>query len=163
MTENVCQQAFVGLGQHQLVEAWELSFPNLGVQDDHWSFGVRRGELVVAFEEEGLGTVGKDRRKKRRERRIWLDFHMKADGSFAGKRAPWVGESAPVGWSAWRSARGVGGYRAGAVSSRAARPAASHAFSPWTLKNAEQPPGGGSLDAIYGSTQQTGGLHTHTH
>ena len=59
---------------------------------------------------------------------------------------------------------GVGGYRAGAVSSRAARPAASHAFSPWTLKNAEQPAGGGSLDAIYGGgrSRQAGYTHIHT-
>lgn len=39
-------------------------------------------------------------------------------------------------------------YRSGAVFSKAAKPSALHVFSPWTLKKAGQPDGGGSLDAI---------------
>lgn len=45
-------------------------------------------------------------------------------------------------------------YLSGAVFSSAAKLSASHVFSPWTLKNAEHPEGGGSLDAIWKQEQQ---------
>lgn len=45
-------------------------------------------------------------------------------------------------------------YLWGAVFSSDARLSASHVFSPWTLKNAEHPEGGGSLDAIWKQGRQ---------
>lgn len=45
-------------------------------------------------------------------------------------------------------------YLSGAVSSSAAKLSVSHVFSPWTLKKAEQPEGGGSLDAILKDEEQ---------
>lgn len=45
-------------------------------------------------------------------------------------------------------------YLRDAVFSSDARLSASHVFSPWTLKNAEHPEGGGSLDAIWKQVRQ---------
>ena len=60
MAEDVQRPSSVGLGRRRLMEAAERRRADLLVQDDHRGVRVGPGILVIALEEEGLGS-GRDR------------------------------------------------------------------------------------------------------
>ena len=64
MAEDVQRPSTVGLGRRRPMEAAERRRADLRVQDDHRGVRVRPRILVIALEEEGLGS-GRDRGERR--------------------------------------------------------------------------------------------------
>lgn len=120
MAEHISRQAFMDFGCYDLVKLLEIWFPKLGVQNDNGSIWIGSWVSVIAFE------------------KVWLRPERETN----------VSQMLDQMLFSWLLALVVFNYLSGAVFSSAAKASASHVFSPWTLKNAEQPVGGGSLDAI---------------
>lgn len=126
MTEHIGRQPFVNLGHSGLVKPLEVRRAELRVQDDDGSVRVGPGVPVVPAEQIRL-----------RPARETGEMSGEARCHATATASSWIG-------GAWRSRS----HLLGAVSSSAARASASHVFAPCTLKKAEQPGGGDSLDAI---------------
>lgn len=141
MTEHVSRQAFADFGQYDLVKPLEIRFSKLAVQNDNRSICLRSWVLMIALEKEGP-----------RPERETVESIINTSVASVGLTINNV---------IMHHLGSVSCYLPGADFSNASKLSVSHVFSPWTLKKAEQPGGGGSLDAIWKVKEQSTLKHVH--